>query len=112
MTTSDTGKVATQQLAGPGVDGLDQDPPLFHFDIDSDQIEDLLNDPQGFLTRIGLGPDQGIAPNGRVNVITNFNQQWTGRAWRKRDVGAEARPRRAPKGCCYVSDDSVICHVH
>ena len=84
---------------------------MYHFDLEHDQVDQLLNNPQGFLQDLGLGAEQGIAPNGNVSVVTNFNQQWTGRRWERRDVSAELAPTR-PTGCCYVSDDSVICHVH
>ena len=104
-----TQRVKVQQLAGPGVKGLESDPPLYHFDLEPEDVDALIANPIEVLNRLGLGVEQGIAPGGNVHVITNFDQLWDGKKWRARNSGA--RPSR-PLGCCYVSDNSVVCHAH
>lgn len=105
-------QIKVDQLTGPGVPGLEEDPPLYHFDIDVDEMEELSADPAGFLQRLGLGPDKGIAPTGNVQLITHPGMRWSGREWMRRDAAEEARLPAKPKACCYVSDDSMICHTH
>jgi hypothetical protein len=114
---STTGReIRVQQLAGPGVEGLETDPPLYHFDIDFDQVWRLIADPVGFLAELDLGPEQGIAPEGNVNVITTFAHEWTDHAWRRSgsDEGDQTHEAGSTtlRGCCYTSDDSLVCHKH
>lgn len=91
---------------------METDPPLFHFDIDAAQLHELISDPQSFLRKIGLGPEQGIAHNGNVSVITNFAQQWTSNGWKALNVDNEPRMMPTKPSCCYVSGDTCSCHVH
>ncbi|MHA3703665.1 hypothetical protein ACXR2U_15925 [Jatrophihabitans sp. YIM 134969] len=101
-----------KQLAGPGVPGLEQDPPLYHFDVDAKDAAALHADPHGFLARLGLGPEQGIAPARNVRV-TWTSRFWTSAGWKEREELPEAiRNDGGVSGCCYGSDDEIICHPH
>jgi hypothetical protein len=107
---ADLPKVA--QLAGPGVEGFETDPPLYHFDLEPPQVFEMAANPVGFLEQLGLNRDKGIAPKGRVTVrMPDPTLQWSHKEqmWVQAQAGFQAG---AVKGCCYVSDDEVICHVH
>ncbi|MGK5543947.1 hypothetical protein ACSNOH_04295 [Streptomyces sp. URMC 127] len=94
--------VKVTQLAGKGVAGLESDPPLYHFDATPEELGQLIADPQRFLEEAGL---PGTAAN---NIALS---KWTEayspeRGWGPRKDGGAA------SSCCYVSDNSMTCHVH
>jgi hypothetical protein len=116
----DTIKVT--KLAGPGVRGLEYDPPVFHFDLPTERIAELLSEPVAFLARLGLGPEQGVAPAGAMTVrLTSPKWAWNGRNWILREsVAADnaGAPNAGDAGtvsssCCYISGpDEMTCHTH
>ena len=82
------------QLAGPGVQSMEHDTPLYHLDIDKEQLDKLLVSPVEFFRRLGIGPDHGIARSGVMNVMVNGRIE-AGTQW-----------------CCYVAGDTTFCHPH
>ncbi len=104
-----------RQVSGPGVPGMESEAPLYHLDVDGDHILELIRDPVGFLRDLGLGPDQGVAPDGGMSVhFSSPHRVWYGGAWRLRD---ELPPATADggvpvKACCWVHDDEVWCRMN
>lgn len=108
MTTCAAGyRYSNSRGPGVGVEALEKDPPLYHFDVEGDDWAALIADPEQFLARLGLGPDQGIAPAGAVQLSIGA-RTWTGEGWQ----GSTYTNSLQPRGCCYVSDDAVYCHRH
>jgi hypothetical protein len=110
MTYGEGPDIVVTQLAGPGVPGLEHDPPVFHFDLGMEQMPELLRDPVRFLKGLGLGPEQGVAPKGYMSVrLTGPEWIWNGRRWlasdevllARDDAGAGDAGARA--SCCYIS---------
>jgi hypothetical protein len=109
-------EIRVQQLAGPGVPGLDHDPPVYHFDLATEMMPDLMADPVEFLRRIGLGPEQGVAPKGAMAVrLTDAEWLWDGTRW----ISREDQPQKADNAgvpstsCCYISGPAeMTCHTH
>jgi hypothetical protein len=112
------------KLAGPGVPGMEYEAPVFHFDVPATRMQELEADPVAFLARLGLGPDQGVAPRGRmtVEVISPDEWAWNGRNWVYPEPVAAELTVLPPDGgtdagsshsCCYTSGpDRMTCHVH
>ena len=105
------------QLAGPGVNGLETDPPLYLFDLEPAQLFEMAADPVGFLKRLGLTREQGIGPQGHISVcMPNPTLQWSHQKdqWVQVDgLQAEADLRAgAVKWCTYVVGDKTIVHAH
>jgi hypothetical protein len=118
MTDYDNGlsHIAVTQLAGPGVPGLEGDTPLYHFDVEGEDLRDLAADPDDFVTRLGLRPDK--------------DRQYPKMNFRLVGLAADAPNGGLPKtlppdggppdggpppshSCCYVSgDDEMTCHMH
>jgi hypothetical protein len=100
-----------RQLSGPGIEGLETDPPLYHFDVEPDDLGALVEDPAGFLAAMGLTAEKGVATTGRIDVTLNrFNDRWIpGRGW---VLGKDLDKLAPAKGCCYLSDEKVVCHPH
>ncbi|MFG2641855.1 hypothetical protein ACGFYP_12930 [Streptomyces sp. NPDC048370] len=94
------------QLAGPGVAGMEQDPPLFHYDVSPEEVPSLLADPVKFLKERGMGEEQGIAPGGKMTVTFTSNT-WDGAQWVEESGGPELR-----HSCCYVTDAQSVCVPH
>ncbi len=92
MDDSEYGTIIVHQLSGPGATQLQGDPPVFHFDLTSEQLPVLLADPVAFLARLGLGPNEGVAVGGEVAV--RFSEPrwiWNGERWLdQREVGDDA----------------------
>ncbi|MET9761123.1 hypothetical protein ABZ016_18980 [Streptomyces sp. NPDC006372] len=96
------------QLAGPGVPGMEGDAPLFHYDVPPEDLPTLLADPVKYLEQRGMGREQGIAPDGRMDILfTSANRVWDGSQWTDEDGGIE--PRHV---CCYVTDCQSVCVPH
>jgi hypothetical protein len=113
--------VQVKQLSGPGVPGLETDPPVFHFDLGMDLMPELVADPVGFLRGLGLGPDQGVAPKGSMTVrLTSPEWAWDGSRWVAQedqpvadDAGAPDAGTHARSSCCYISGpEEMTCHTH
>jgi hypothetical protein len=97
-----------RKLAGPGVPGAEHDTPLYHVDISKKDADKLVADPIGVLERLGVGPEEGIAPDGTMSVTLGLpDQAWTGGGWT--DVDA---PSATSTWCCYVVGDTTTCHQH
>jgi hypothetical protein len=86
-------------LAGPRVTGLEGDIPLYHVDIDKKDLDRLLADPVEFFKQMGVGPKQGIAPNGIMNVVLG-------------DRGPSAGKLAKTTWCAYVVGDTTVVHAH
>ena len=106
MTTKRVPKA--RQLAGPGVRGAATDTPLFHLDVDRDQLTDLVADPVTYLAKAGLGEAQGIAPGGAMSVsLGRGDLRWTPDGWQE---ATDTEP--TSEWCCFVVGDQTICHNH
>ena len=111
MTYAQGSDIVVKQLAGPGVPGLEHDSPVFHFDLGMDLMPELMGNPVEFLKRLGLGPEQGVAPKGSMDVrLTDNEWTWTGRQWVANedlalaDDGGVPGDAGAPRSsCCYIS---------
>lgn len=95
LTTPERNLPKLTQLAGPGVQTMERDTPLYHFDIDKRQLDKLLANPVDFCKRLGIGPDQQIARNGVMNVVMVQGLIEPGTKW-----------------CCYTAGDTTTCHPH
>jgi hypothetical protein len=108
--------ISVKQLAGPGVPGLEHDPPVFHFDLGMELMPELLANPVEFLEQLGLGPEQGVAPKGFMSVrLTGPEWTWNGHQWVAReDQLGSAEDADAPRSsCCYISGPAeMTCHTH
>lgn len=109
----DQSAVRVQQLAGPGIEGLEHDPPVYHFDLEQPMMEQLLANPVEFLAGIGLGPEQGVALGGTMEVrLTGDQWAWEGNRWLTREevgdggVGDGGTP--STSSCCYISGPSEM----
>jgi hypothetical protein len=99
-----------RQIAGPDVSGMEPDTPMFHVDIDGADIDSLRTDPVGFFKRLGVGPEQGVAPDGVISVtLSRPNQAWTENGWVDLDVDGA---KKKIKWCTYVVGDTAIIHNH
>ncbi|MFE4479332.1 MULTISPECIES: hypothetical protein [Streptomycetaceae] len=111
MTSKKSANVAqanVAQLAGPGVLGREQDPPLFHFDVPAEDVGALVADTLGYLQQLGIGPEQGIAPDGAMTlVLADARRAWNGKEWIEQTAAAEGGTK-----CCYTSGSQSICHPH
>jgi hypothetical protein len=100
-------KAKARQLAGSSVQGTETDTPLYHVDVDRQQLAALVADPVQFLAQAGLGPKQGIAPGGAMSVnLSRLDLRWTSTGWQ------QAADEPTTKWCCYVVGDTTICHPH
>jgi hypothetical protein len=96
------------KLAGPGVQGREQDPPLFHVDVPKEDVNALVVDPVSFLAERGIGKEQGIAPDGTMDLtLASPNRVWDGRQWLEQSDTPQPRDL-----CCYTSGSRIICHAH
>jgi hypothetical protein len=95
-------KATLRQLSGAGIKGLEHCPPCYHVDFEADEFAQFLADPVGVLKELGYEMSRAQIILGRWNdAWSHRRQEWI------------ARPNEKPvRGCCYVSDDSVICHPH
>jgi hypothetical protein len=116
--------IQVTKLAGPGVPGMEYEAPLYHFDVPATRMQELEADPVAFLARLGLGPDQGVAPRGSMTVqVTSPDEwAWNGRNWVYPEPAAELTVvppdggtdgGSSGHGCCYTSGpDRMTCHWH
>lgn len=106
MTTKRVPKA--RQLSGPGVPGTETDTPLYHVDVDREQLSDLVADPVKFLARVGLGQKNGIAPGGAMSVnVARPDLRWTPAGWQQ--VAAD---EPTTQWCCHVVGDTTTCYQH
>ncbi len=114
--------VRVQKLAGPGVPGLEYDPPLYHIDLTAERLAELQADPVPFLRGLGLGPDE-VAPGDEITVqLTSPRWGWNGRIWVRAEAAADDVVVRddggvdggplVGHGCCYMTADGMTCHWH
>jgi hypothetical protein len=97
-----------RQLAGPGIAGAEGDTPLYHIDVDREQLTKLVTDPVEFLATAGLGQAQGIAPGGAMSVnLSRLDLRWTTDGWTQ---ASDEEP--SSQWCCYVVGDTTYCHPH
>jgi hypothetical protein len=97
---SGTSRIEVTQLAGPGVPGMEDDIPLYHFDVSPEEMKELIADPDGFVVRLGLRPDEDHE-YGKVNL-------------RLAGPSSDAPDgRMTSHSCCYISGESeMTCHTH
>ncbi len=128
MDDSEYGTIIVHQLSGPGAPQLQGDPPVFHFDLTSEQLQVFLADPVAFLARLGLGPNEGVAVGGEVALrFSEPRWLWNGERWLdQRDTGNDAGASEggAPDGgtpdggtvstSCFFSSgpDEFTIHTH
>lgn len=123
MSDSMPSGVKVTKLAGPGVEGLEYDPPLFHIDVRKDRFDELVADPVRFLRSLGLSADDGVAPEDAMTVrFTGSKWAWNGSRWVERqapdpavlqsDGGTDGGGLQG-HSCCYTSGpDEMTCHWH
>ena len=107
---SASSSIEVKQMAGPGVPGMEHEAPLYHIDVELDDVVELVSDPVGFMKSIGLGPPQGVAPAGAMNVhFSSSNWTWYAGAWRfSEDAKAAAPNAGVPmRACCWIHDDEM-----
>ena len=97
---SGTSRIEVTQLAGPGVPGMEDDIPLYHFDVSPEEMKELIADPDGFIVRLGLRPDEDHE-YGKVNL------RLAG------PISDAPDGRMTSHSCCYISGESeMTCHTH
>jgi hypothetical protein len=57
---SETSHIQVTQLAGPGVPGMEDDIPLYHFDVSAEEMQELIADPDGFLSAWDSDPTKTV----------------------------------------------------
>lgn len=95
------------QLTGPGVEGLEDEAPTYHWDMSPEEFEEYLANPVEFGRKIGL--PEGIG----VNIhLVRWTEGWAGpeKGWISR-TGETARPP-VIKGFCCVGGSDGGCHAH
>lgn len=99
--------VEVTKLAGKGVPGMENDPPLYHFDATPEEMAQLLADPHRFLEEANL-------PTSAADHITlcRWAEAYSPEhGWQRRANGGS--DGGLPKSCCYISGESeMTCHVH
>ena len=104
-TGSGISRIQLTKLAGPGVPGMEDDIPLYHFDVSAEEMEELIADPDGFVVRLGLRPDRD-REYGKVNL------RLAGRESDDPDGGTPPDGGTS-HSCCYISGESeMTCHTH
>ncbi|GAA4033513.1 hypothetical protein GCM10023063_16500 [Arthrobacter methylotrophus] len=90
-----------RRISGPGVEGMEDDPVIYHFDVMHENISDFILDPASFLSLLGIAPE---GPN-PVHVTFSPGKQGEG-------SGLENLKRNpGPKWCCTShGDGGVSCH--
>jgi hypothetical protein len=102
---SGTSPIEVTQLAGPGVSGMEDDIPLYHFDVSPEEMQELIADPDGFVVRLGLRPDEDHE-YGKVNL------RLAGPSSDDPDGGTPPDGGTS-HSCCYISGESeMTCHTH
>jgi hypothetical protein len=93
------------QISGPGVAGLEDEPPMYHFDVPPEDCDELIQDPVGYLAKLDLTRD--IAPQGDiVFTLEGYGETWVpGEGWVDREQPADY----ATKGCCCHTRHGVLC---
>ena len=91
--TAYSGPKNVRQLAGPGVSGLENDTPLWHYDVEAADIPTLLSDPAKFFA--GTPIAQALAAHKETHGVTFVG-------------GASTSGVK----CCYTSGSQSICHPH
>lgn len=87
-----SGPKNVRQLAGPGVSGLEGDTPLWHYDVEAEDIPTLLSDPAKFFAGTAIAQD--LAVSKQTHGVTFVGGAVTG------------------VKCCYISGSQSICHSH
>jgi hypothetical protein len=111
--------VRIEKLAGPGVPGLEYDPPLYHIDLTAARLAELQADPVPFLRGLGLGREE-VAPDDVITVrLTSPRWGWNGGVWVRAEAAADAGDGGVDGGvfrghsCSYMSGpDEMTCHWH
>jgi hypothetical protein len=84
---------------------MEDDIPLYHFDVSAEEMEELIADPDGFVVRLGLRPDRD-REYGKVNL------RLAGRESDDPDGGTPPDGGTS-HSCCYISGESeMTCHTH
>jgi hypothetical protein len=100
-----------RKLAGEGVEGLHDCPPLYHFDVSNEEFEELRKDPAAFLANMDqeVLMNNGFDPDSPPSVTLGpaFSQT---RGWESAEPTPQMRPGDV---CCYWSGpNEVTCHDH
>ena len=93
-----------QKLAGAGVKGLEHCPPLSHVDFSEEEFAALLANPMATMKRLGISAKGSSITLSRWNESYSVQTGWT--------ALSPATTQLRPKGCCYVTDEGMICHRH
>jgi hypothetical protein len=87
---------------------MEGDAPLFHYDVPPEDLAALVADPVKYLEQRGMGREQGIAPDGKMDIIfTSPTHAWDGSQWVEAEGGPEPRHQ-----CCYTTDSKSVCVAH
>jgi hypothetical protein len=110
-------RIPVQTIAGPGVSGMEYDPPLFHYDLEADEVQDFLLDPATFVAeRLDMTAEQRALqpPDRRCTVIVS-DLIWSDSGWhrlrtlRSGEAGVSGLP---VPSCVYDDGDVMVIHRH
>lgn len=92
---------------GSGTEGLESDPPLYHFDLKTAEIDDLVKNPGKFLRDLGLTDKSGLLLDQMSVTVAKPELGWDEdeQAWT-----AKAKP--TGKFCCHTAMGHVFCFRH
>jgi hypothetical protein len=76
-------RIPVQTLAGPGVPGVEYDPPLFHYDLTREEMLELLANPAKFVDeRLDWDDAQrALRPGSNRRGVTVSDLIWTNTEW-------------------------------
>ena len=104
--------ITVVQLAGPGIPGMEDDTPLFHFDVPAERMEEFVRDPDAFAEKLRLRPprDRGYA---HVNLRVVPSSAGPALEPKPGDEPTVLGVEAAPHACCYFSgENEITCHMH
>jgi len=105
---------AVKQLTGPGVPGMEDEAPLYHFDLSMDELVELIMDPEVFLAGIDVPTSAA-----RTILFLRWNEVYSpDEGWQSRHADDatsneeifELQARR-PRACCTTGDGGMTCTV-
>jgi hypothetical protein len=96
MSNGDAFPLNFKKIAGPGVPGMEDDIPVYHFDIADEDVPAMLADPIGFLGGRGIEEYQRMDQRAQMQVTMVATSRST--------IGAH--------WCCYDIGEGRRCHLH
>jgi hypothetical protein len=92
---------AVKQLAGRGVEGMEEESPLYHFDLSMEELNELITNPEGFLGNLGVPVSAA-----RTILLSRWNEAYSpSDGWQASVDSATDNPR----ACCTTGDGGMTC---